>query len=1169
MIDLFIQRLQAAGLELSGRELAESLWLARHLPERRAPEAIQEQRQPSLSEVEPDDSMLEPSEGAMASETPQGMRIPEASATLPPLRPRAPAQKGGEGPLEFHSPSGLALPHKLELARSLRALRRRVPSRLQFSVNEVATAERIAEQGIWVPVLRPARTRWLDAILVVDRGRSMNIWGKTLSELERVLQGQGAFRDVRTWELNTNEARGLLRLKPVGSGAPFVRSPQELIDSRGRRLILVVSDCVSPAWHSGAVTGLLEKWGRHGPVAIVQLLPRSLWGRTALRHAVTAEFHGRAPGVPNRKLDGRPQKAFAGDARNHLAMPVVTLEKDSLERWVRVVVGRPMAWTPGVLLSRESLDARQPAAVPTTSPRGTALTALERVRRFRSTASPMAQTLAGMLAATPLSLPVMRLVLQTMLPQAGQVHLAEVFLGGLIHEVRTDEAPRNPEEVQYDFHEGVREVLLQSMSISDSLEVLRRTSRFLEKRLGQSFDFRAILSAPDASASRELQPFAHVSATVLRRLGGEYADLADRLEGKEVPAPEPEREATDINKSSPVEDTVQSVLVDVPSDTAASPQRESSWLQEIVRWMEVPGMRGTFILENLRQRSSPYVQQVQALNLVHALFELGRLRTGSRVAIVGANLIGMTAAAGAALRGCRVTLLERDQQALPSMHEEDAARWLHPHIDDWPKEGAEDPRAELPILSWQAGQSVSVARRILREWDLVAGARGEATHVDYQTRAYSIETGASGLRLSWDVSGSTSSTLADAVIVALSTRLTNTRTPGNQREQNWFQAVLEGRYQQRGALRILISADMERGLEDMLYVLLQDFRPDTIVERLLSTPEMQEVRRRLLEIETEVEAVPSPMREAVLRERYAAIRVPPSFERALRGMVNNEREVVLSGMEPHEFFPGNCILYRFLTGCLLRLDVGLTYRQGPEQIERSDKGFIVRFPEGTSEHFDIVLYTRNTPELEDLPDIWHRFQEQMRSLLPSQHIRRPLWSPGAFSLELTEATSSNKHAQHETFIQEKAPVRPQRGRLVWSKKLSASDAQRVKEGSNPVGGIRLTQARFKFEGIPIDHTRYFRHQLFGRYDWSLRSKKPYSESTRIPFDVSILGKYLGVVILEVSHKPSGEADQRNYTTILHLGPILAEFFRQHNVQGHQLNLHAPAKEGAPFILDII
>jgi hypothetical protein len=707
MIDQFIQRLQAAGLELSDRELAESLWLARHLPvsKRRALEAFDAPRQPSYPklEPEPEDPRQESGEGSLSSEARTAKRAPEAFAALPPAPSRAPVQAGGDRLLEFHSPSASALPHKLELARALRALRRRVPSRLRTTLDEVATAERIANQGLWVPVLRPARTRWLDAILVVDRGRSMGIWRKTLSELERVLQSQGAFRDVRTWELDTNEAREPVRLRPVGSGVLLQRSPQELIDTRGRRLILVVSDCVSPAWHSGAVARLLEEWGRHGPVAIVQLLPRSLWGRTALRRGVAAGFHARSPGVPNRKLESRPLGARANDDRHRLAMPVVTLEKDSLERWARLVAGRPMTWAPGVLLSHEPLDARQPVAVPETRSRLAALTAVERVRRFRGTASPTAQTLAGLLAATPLNLPVMRLVLQTMLPEAEQVHLAEVFLGGLIHEVRTDEPPRNPDEVQYDFHEGVRELLLESVSISDSIEVLRRTSRFLEKRLGHSLDFRAVLSDPGVPAAREFRPFAHVSATVLRRLGGEYAELADRLEGREVPAPAPAQEL----------------------------QREAASQEE-----------------------------------------------------------------------------------------------------------------------------------------------------------------------------------------------------------------------------------------------------------------------------------------------------------------------------------------------------------------------------------------------------------------------------------------------------EKRPVRPLHGPLAWSKKLSASDAQRVKEGSNPVGGIRLTQARFKFEGTPIDHTSYFRVQLFGRYQWGIKSSKPYVESTTVPFDVTILGHHLGVFVLELSHKPSGEAEQRNYTTILHLGP-LREFFRDYDVQGHLFNLHAPAEANAPFVIDII
>ena len=76
-------------------------------------------------------------------------------------------------------PGGEALPGALELARKLRPLSRRVPSRTRVYLDEAATAQRIAEERVWIPVLYPAPARWLEAALIIDTNASMRVWHKT------------------------------------------------------------------------------------------------------------------------------------------------------------------------------------------------------------------------------------------------------------------------------------------------------------------------------------------------------------------------------------------------------------------------------------------------------------------------------------------------------------------------------------------------------------------------------------------------------------------------------------------------------------------------------------------------------------------------------------------------------------------------------------------------------------------------------------------------------------------------------------------------------------------------------------------------------------------------------------------------------------------------------
>jgi hypothetical protein len=141
----------------------------------------------------------------------------------------------------------------------------------------------------------------------------------------------------------------------------------------------------------------------------------------------------------------------------------------------------------------------------------------------------------------------------------------------------------------------------------------------------------------------------------------------------------------------------------------------------------------------------------------------------------------------------------------------------------------------------------------------------------------------------------------------------------------------------------------------------------------------------------------------------------------------------------------------------------------------------------------------------------------------------------------------------------------ERGPQRWEKKLTATDAQR--QIGNPTGDIRLTKAGWKVNGKLIDNTTYFRYVVFGGCNWTRKDEKV--EEALVPFDVKILGKSYGVNTLVVSHKPSGEADQHNYTTGIQWG-TLAYLTRQVNLTNKLLRLYAPpAGREEPYFIEIL
>lgn len=446
--------------------------------------------------------------------------------------------------------SASALPNTLVLSRSLRPFSRRFPSRIRTEFDEEQTAEEFARHSRPIPRYRPSPERWFDVALVVEDTPSMAIWRRSLQEFRTLLERQGSFRDVRAW-----------RLQPGGKllDRQTVRRPAAVGDATGRRLVLIVSDCVSADWQNGAIASLALRWGRQTPVAIIQVLPPNMWVHTALGEA-SSTLRSPRPGLPSTGLTVDRGWWSPDPAGPSVTLPVVPLDAAEVLNWARMSMGMGGATYPGVLLDATSVQRLTESAAGQDLPSPRVM-----VDSYRSMVSPEAFELAGYLAAAPLSLPVMRLVQQTMFgDRARQFHLAEFFLGGLIRKV-TDAT--DPEEATYDFHEGVRAVLVETLQRADAFEVIRRVSGFVEARMGQPLDWKALV--PDAAGTAQLPeaalPFAKVAREVLGRIGSRDTTS---------PQPSPQSIKTLLaGHNAPVSSVVVTELDGLPVIVSASEDR--------------------------------------------------------------------------------------------------------------------------------------------------------------------------------------------------------------------------------------------------------------------------------------------------------------------------------------------------------------------------------------------------------------------------------------------------------------------------------------------------------------------------------------------------------------------------------------------------------------------
>ncbi|MFK4800770.1 SAV_2336 N-terminal domain-related protein [Streptomyces sp. MPA0124] len=546
-----VLRLREIGMDPDAEQLCDALWLARWT---RSDDAADAPPVPGPLLAPPvigppvRPVVLPP--GATRAPAPEQPEAPAARrVALYPLPP-------GEGPgvrgagraraLPLGVPAAPVLPAPLELQRSLRPLQgyRSPATPLRSELDEVATAEVSARAGgLILPVRRHLSRRDARLQLVLDASSSMRVWGRLFAELAQIFSRLGAFSDVQVSHLHQGpDGEPAVSRSADPLGAPL-HAADRLSDPTGRRIVVLVSDCAGPLWHSGHAHRLLHHLSRQGPVAVLQPLPQRMWNRTRLPVTFGALSRGDTLGGGAVLRVRTASGASAEARRGALAVPVLPPEPVALGSWARLLSGAGPV--PGAV---GWVRADQPAA-PAARP-DRRRTPLERVSRFSAGASPAAARLAVYLAATPLCLPVMQLVQRTMLPGSGPSELAEVLVGGLVTRARADHGEDGSQ--WYDIDPEVREALLSRLGRDEAMLVLKHCSEYIEQHFGKggpNFPALALAQLGDDGPGR---PHAHPHAPGAEpgypgengRDGGAapvpqpFAEVAARILERFMPLPE-------------------------------------------------------------------------------------------------------------------------------------------------------------------------------------------------------------------------------------------------------------------------------------------------------------------------------------------------------------------------------------------------------------------------------------------------------------------------------------------------------------------------------------------------------------------------------------------------------------------------------------------------------
>lgn len=553
-------------LDLTGEQIADVLWVTLELQKFEISSVnessnLQDANSvlPKTTDQTPDKSQVTESITPTASTSKEEGNIRKASEKQGSVY--ANSGSGGIQGLSIGVPDAPSLREPLKLAQALRPLMRQVATGKRLILDEAATVQRIAEERIFMPVLKAEPELWLDLALVIDESHSMLIWGHTIQELKEIFKKYGIFRDIRIWGLQPDETGNSLQVFSRMGSSKRLTDPKEIVDPTGRRLILIVSDCVSNIWRKGMMFPVLKVWTEKQPLTILQMLPEWMWRRTALDLGTAVGFKSSIMGVANQQLSLhkplRRSRSIGFKVEDRSKIPVITLDWDKAAQWSQMLIGKADALVPGYLLPPE-LEIEEDVSSSFLEKEDSTvsdLDAAEIVKRFRMTTSPLGRELAGLLAASPvINLPVVRLIQESLLPKSNQVQVAEVFLGGFLRpqsvsleKLQSQESEiktiLNHDLVEYEFIQPeIRDIFLDDAPVNDSVDVVNAVSRYVAEQLGVSLsEFMAILKAPQTVKEKQredtIKPFAEITARILRRLGEKYAAFAEQIEAVEVVNP--------------------------------------------------------------------------------------------------------------------------------------------------------------------------------------------------------------------------------------------------------------------------------------------------------------------------------------------------------------------------------------------------------------------------------------------------------------------------------------------------------------------------------------------------------------------------------------------------------------------------------------------------------
>ncbi|MFS2003270.1 tetratricopeptide repeat protein [Duganella sp. CT11-25] len=417
------------------------------------------------------------------------------------------------------------------------------------------------------------------------------------------------------------------------------------------------------------------------------------------------------------------------------------------------------------------------------------------------------------------------------------------------------------------------------------------------------------------------------------------------------------------------------VLTEVNSAAMpAPPSPPSDWNAEnVIISLRPKNWNGLYVLGCFDHRITVFAQQARALSLVRALFEVGDLKAGQTVGIVGAGAAGVTAAVAAARLGCAVSLYD-EHDAPFAMQASAQHRYLHPHIYDWPARGSDRSNAGLPLMNWDAGYADDVVTHLRAEFDRHQDGMGHSLTFRPCSVITHIKKGSGAKRIQLLGNEATINQSFDLVLLASGFGVERSPMPHVEMSSYWGGDGISGPFP--SPRRILVSGAGDGGLVDVARASIRSslgdnhFRHDQAVQELTTDPAFRVLANAMAEVDARArQARVLGGQPENLYQGYSELFIEGSLLERMRKLKRSDTDVTFNYMDESIFGLGSALLNRLLVLLLMKAEVvqgkfGTISAVTPSQSNPARKQVVFNGDIAGAADFDIVVLRHGPPKAE-------------------------------------------------------------------------------------------------------------------------------------------------------------------------------------------------------------